>query len=218
MDGYWERGLSPWDLAAGVVLVEQAGGVVCSYDGSPLELVSGRLIACGPQLQPLLVDGLAAEREQGITIDVAYRAFTTNMRKYIVADTPGHEQYTRNMATGASSAELAIIASVSFKALSLQHAGDEVDGFDGRSPDQFHQRLHVLVRHGREILADLLPHFDEARIAQRIGVAVGHLMQVRVIVGLAGPMQPGTRTHPLRLVGKNSSDGALMNGVVFHGQ
>ena len=59
MDGYWERGLSPWDLAAGVVLVEQAGGVVCSYDGSPLELVSGRLIACGPQLQPLLVDGLA---------------------------------------------------------------------------------------------------------------------------------------------------------------
>ena len=47
----------------------------------------------------LLVDGLAAEREQGITIDVAYRAFTTNKRKFIVADTPGHEQYTRNMAT-----------------------------------------------------------------------------------------------------------------------
>ncbi len=57
----------------------------------------------------LLVDGLAAEREQGITIDVAYRAFTTERRKFIVADTPGHEQYTRNMATGASTAELAII-------------------------------------------------------------------------------------------------------------
>ena len=57
----------------------------------------------------LLVDGLAAEREQGITIDVAYRAFTTSKRKFIVADTPGHEQYTRNMATGASTAELAII-------------------------------------------------------------------------------------------------------------
>ncbi len=57
----------------------------------------------------LLVDGLAAEREQGITIDVAYRAFTTDKRKYIVADTPGHEQYTRNMATGASTADLAII-------------------------------------------------------------------------------------------------------------
>ena len=57
----------------------------------------------------LLVDGLAAEREQGITIDVAYRFFTTEKRKFIVADTPGHEQYTRNMVTGASTADLAII-------------------------------------------------------------------------------------------------------------
>jgi bifunctional enzyme CysN/CysC len=57
----------------------------------------------------LLVDGLSAEREQGITIDVAYRFFATERRKYIVADTPGHEQYTRNMVTGASTAELAII-------------------------------------------------------------------------------------------------------------
>ena len=57
----------------------------------------------------LLVDGLAAEREQGITIDVAYRYFTTDKRNFIVADTPGHEQYTRNMATGASTAALAII-------------------------------------------------------------------------------------------------------------
>jgi bifunctional enzyme CysN/CysC len=57
----------------------------------------------------LLVDGLAAEREQGITIDVAYRFFATERRKFIVADTPGHEQYTRNMATGASTADLAII-------------------------------------------------------------------------------------------------------------
>ena len=57
----------------------------------------------------LLVDGLAAEREQGITIDVAYRFFTTDKRKFIVADTPGHQQYTRNMATGASTASLAIL-------------------------------------------------------------------------------------------------------------
>ena len=57
----------------------------------------------------LVVDGLAAEREQGITIDVAYRFFTTDKRKFIVADTPGHEQYTRNMVTGASTADLAII-------------------------------------------------------------------------------------------------------------
>ena len=57
----------------------------------------------------LLVDGLAAEREQGITIDVAYRFFNTEKRKFIVADCPGHEQYTRNMVTGASSADLAVV-------------------------------------------------------------------------------------------------------------
>src|SRR6266404_9583907 len=57
----------------------------------------------------LLTDGLKAEREQGITIDVAYRYFSTDKRKFIIADTPGHEQYTRNMATGASTADLAII-------------------------------------------------------------------------------------------------------------
>ena len=56
----------------------------------------------------LLVDGLSAEREQGITIDVAYRFFSSSKRKFIVADTPGHEQYTRNMTTGASTADLAI--------------------------------------------------------------------------------------------------------------
>ena len=55
------------------------------------------------------MDGLQAEREQGITIDVAYRFFATDKRKFIVADAPGHEQYTRNMATGASTADLAVI-------------------------------------------------------------------------------------------------------------
>jgi bifunctional enzyme CysN/CysC len=77
---------------------------------SALEADSKKLGTQGGNLDfALLVDGLAAEREQGITIDVAYRAFTTARRKFIVADTPGHEQYTRNMATGASTAELAII-------------------------------------------------------------------------------------------------------------
>src|SRR6201995_307675 len=56
-----------------------------------------------------LTDGLRAEREQGITIDVAYRYFSTTRRKFIIADTPGHEQYTRNMATGASTADVAIV-------------------------------------------------------------------------------------------------------------
>lgn len=68
----------------------------------------------------LLLDGLAAEREQGITIDVAYRFFTTERRRFIVADTPGHEQYTRNMATGASTAELAIILVDARKGLTMQ--------------------------------------------------------------------------------------------------
>ncbi len=64
----------------------------------------------GGAFDPALVtDGLKAEREQGITIDVAYRYFSTAKRKFIIADTPGHEQYTRNMATGASTADLAVI-------------------------------------------------------------------------------------------------------------
>src|SRR5580693_1958530 len=75
-----------------------------------LEQESRRFGTQGAELDfALLVDGLAAEREQGITIDVAYRFFDTARRKFIVADTPGHEQYTRNMVTGASTADLAII-------------------------------------------------------------------------------------------------------------
>jgi myo-inositol-1(or 4)-monophosphatase len=62
LDGYWERGLSPWDLAAGVALVEQAGGVVCAYDGGPARLAEGRLIACTPGLRQALLDGLGACR------------------------------------------------------------------------------------------------------------------------------------------------------------
>ena len=65
--------------------------------------------ASGPIDFSLLTDGLRAEREQGITIDVAYRYFATPRRKFIIADTPGHEQYTRNMATGASTADVAVI-------------------------------------------------------------------------------------------------------------
>ena len=75
-----------------------------------LEVDSRRVGTQGANIDfALLVDGLAAEREQGITIDVAYRFFATEKRKFIVADTPGHEQYTRNMVTGASTADLAVI-------------------------------------------------------------------------------------------------------------
>jgi bifunctional enzyme CysN/CysC len=75
-----------------------------------LEADSKRVGTQGGEIDfALLVDGLAAEREQGITIDVAYRFFSTEKRKFIVADTPGHEQYTRNMVTGASTADLAVI-------------------------------------------------------------------------------------------------------------
>lgn len=77
---------------------------------SALESDSKKMGTQGQEIDfALLVDGLAAEREQGITIDVAYRFFSTDKRKFIVADTPGHEQYTRNMATGASTADVAIL-------------------------------------------------------------------------------------------------------------
>src|ERR1700722_16631426 len=77
---------------------------------SALERDSKKVGTRGAELDfPLLVDGLAAEREQVITIDVAYRFFSTERRKFIVADTPGHEQYTRTMVTGASTADLAVI-------------------------------------------------------------------------------------------------------------
>ena len=68
----------------------------------------------------LLIDGLQSEREQGITIDVAYRFFETEERKFIAADTPGHEQYTRNMVTGAPTADLAIILLIAGTELSWQ--------------------------------------------------------------------------------------------------
>ena len=82
----------------------------------------------------LLVDGLEAEREQGITIDVAYRYFATEKRSFIVADTPGHEQYTRNMATGASNADLAILLVDARKGLLTADAPPFVDRLAARHP------------------------------------------------------------------------------------
>ncbi|MEI7843849.1 MAG: sulfate adenylyltransferase subunit CysN [Gallionellaceae bacterium] len=86
-----------------------------------LERASDKFGTQGKELDlALLVDGLQAEREQGITIDVAYRFFATEKRKFIVADTPGHEQYTRNMATGASTADLAVLLVDARKGLLIQ--------------------------------------------------------------------------------------------------
>jgi bifunctional enzyme CysN/CysC len=102
----------------------------------------------------LLVDGLAAEREQGITIDVAYRFFSTERRKFIVADTPGHEQYTRNMVTGASTADLAVILVDARKGVLTQ--------------TRRHTRLVALLGVPQAVLAvnkmDLVD-WDEARFA-----------------------------------------------------
>src|ERR1700743_901427 len=84
--------------------------MICEDQLSTLEKDSVKHGTQGEKLDfALLLDGLEAEREQGITIDVAYRFFSTDKRKFIVADTPGHEQYTRNMATGASTADVAVI-------------------------------------------------------------------------------------------------------------
>ena len=86
-----------------------------------LVIESKRYGTCGDEIDlSLLVDGLAAEREQGITIDVAYRFFSTQKRSFIIADTPGHEQYTRNMVTAASNAHLAIILIDASKGMVIQ--------------------------------------------------------------------------------------------------
>jgi bifunctional enzyme CysN/CysC len=109
----------------------------------------------------LLLDGLEAEREQGITIDVAYRYFSTQRRAFIVADTPGHEQYTRNMATGASNADLAVLLvdarkgllsqtrrhAIVANLLGIRHAVLAVNKMDLVEADQVHlvHRQHGLV-------------------------------------------------------------------------
>ena len=103
----------------------------------------------------LLLDGLMAEREQGITIDVAYRYFTTEKRSFIVADTPGHEQYTRNMAVGASFAALSIILVDAGKGVLLQ--------------TKRHARICALmgIRHFVFAVNKMdLVHYDQARFSQ----------------------------------------------------
>ena len=107
----------------------------------------------------LLLDGLMAEREQGITIDVAYRYFTTDYRSFICADTPGHEEYTRNMAVGASFADFqcALFADVRRTDLLLRVFGQPCAAGERRQDD--HRVRHDAVRH-TEVRRDLRQYRD----------------------------------------------------------
>ncbi|SDV48020.1 sulfate adenylyltransferase subunit 1 [Chitinasiproducens palmae] len=138
----------------------------------------------------LLTDGLEAEREQGITIDVAYRYFTTGRRKFIIADTPGHEQYTRNMVTGASTADAAIVLIDATR----------VETVDGQAQllaqTKRHSKIvkllgieHVIVAVNKMDLVDYSEaRFDEIRraylaLAERIGLTGLTIMPVSALVG-----------------------------------
>jgi bifunctional enzyme CysN/CysC len=146
-----------------------------------LEADSKRVGTQGQEIDfALLVDGLAAEREQGITIDVAYRFFSTDRRKFIVADTPGHEQYTRNMVTGASTADLAVILidarkgvltqtrrhSYLVKLLGVRKAVLAVNKMDlvGWSKDRFD-----------EIVADYMTFADEIGLSDVLAIPISGL-------------------------------------------
>jgi sulfate adenylyltransferase large subunit len=116
LDQHLERGLLRFSTAGSVddgkstLIGRLLHDTQSVYDDQLASIRTSRINrSAGPIDFSLLTDGLRAEREQGITIDVAYRYFSTANRKFIIADTPGHEQYTRNMATGASTADLAIV-------------------------------------------------------------------------------------------------------------
>lgn len=118
----------------------------------------------------LLLDGLAAEREQGITIDVAYRYFDTDQRKFIVADCPGHEQYTRNMATGASAADLAVVLADARKGLLTQtHRHSYIVSLLGIRHVVLAVNKMDLVGFDEAVFARIAA--DYRALAQRLGIA-----------------------------------------------
>src|SRR5690554_5955565 len=118
----------------------------------------------------LLVDGLAAEREQGITIDVAYRFFGTGRRKFIVADCPGHEQYTRNMATGASTADLALVLVDARKGLVSQtRRHTYIASLFGIRHVVLAVNKMDLVDYGQSVFEDIAGNFRN--LAERLGIA-----------------------------------------------
>ena len=122
----------------------------------------------GPIDFSLFTDGLKAEREQGITIDVAYRYFATSRRKFILADTPGHEQYTRNMATGASTADVAILlvdARHGVRAQSKRHA--RIARLLGISDFVVAVNKMDLVDFDRDVFDSICEHFDQMLVGAR---------------------------------------------------
>ena len=121
----------------------------------------------------LLVDGLEAEREQGITIDVAYRYFATARRSFIVADTPGHEQYTRNMATGASNADLAIVLVDARKGLLTQtHRHSIIVSLLGVRHVVLAVNKIDLVDYDERIFRDIVDRLSQVRRAAWLPLAV----------------------------------------------
>jgi len=123
----------------------------------------------GPIDFSLFTDGLKAEREQGITIDVAYRYFATARRKFILADTPGHEQYTRNMATGASTADLAILlvdARQGVRVQSRRHA--RIARLLGITDFVLAINKMDLVGFDRDVYDGILDEFEESLTGARV--------------------------------------------------
>jgi sulfate adenylyltransferase subunit 1 len=129
-----------------------------------------------------LTDGLRAEREQGITIDVAYRYFSTTHRKFIIADTPGHEQYTRNMATGASTADVAIILVDARKGIltqSRRHA--YIASLLGTRHVVAAVNKMDLVDYSREVFLSL--ERDLQQLAEKLGIADLHVIPISALLG-----------------------------------
>ena len=146
---------------------------------SVLEADSARVGTQGEKIDfALLVDGLAAEREQGITIDVAYRFFATPTRKFIIADTPGHEQYTRNMVTGASTADAAVILVDATKGILTQTRRHSllVDLLGVRHRILAVNKMDLVDEEGEarfaEIVADYRAFADEAGLGEFIAIPV----------------------------------------------
>jgi len=209
-----------------------------------LEADSRRVGTQGGEIDfALLVDGLAAEREQGITIDVAYRFFSTEKRKFIVADTPGHEQYTRNMVTGASTAQAAVILidarrgvltqtrrhSYLVKLLGIRHVVLAVNKMDlvGWSQDRF-----------KEIIADYRNFADQIGLTDFTAIPMSalrgenvagpgdggpwytgpHLMQVLEGLPVDDDLQAQAFRMPVQWVNRPNLDFRGFAGLVAAGQ